>query len=92
MKSLLDKNPKLNKMQAENLNRFIKKIPANSKSTVKINSLRNGNIQFQATSQGKVEGSKAIYEKTVDTNGETIQYLKTTIGKDNQIIHIKSKM
>lgn len=92
MKSLLDKNPKLNKMQAENLNRFIKKIPANSKSTVKINKLRNGNIRFQATSQGKVEGSKAIYEKTVDTNGETIQYLKTTIGKNNQVIHIKNKM
>ncbi len=89
---LIEKAFKINKAQQKNINRFIKKIPSNAKDTVKSRELPNGGISIQATSMGKVPGSKAIYEKQIDVNGKTIKYYKTTIDPEGKIIHIKDKI
>lgn len=75
-----------------NFARFVKKIPANSKSSAVMEPLKDGGYRFSATSSGEVPGSKAIYEKIVDTAGKTVKYLKTTIDPKGQIVHIKDKM
>jgi hypothetical protein len=36
---------------------------------------KNGNTVFEATSPGKVLGSKAVYKKTINSRGNTIDYL-----------------
>lgn len=90
--NILRRSPQLTTLQSENLARFLKKIPANSRSRVKISKLPNGNIKFTATSPGKVPGSKAIYEKIVDSNGKTIGYSKTTYDQFDNIVHIKDKI
>jgi hypothetical protein len=46
----------------------------------------------QATSPGKVPGSKAVYEKQIDVNGKTIQYTKTTYDPQDEIVHVKDKI
>ena len=47
---------------------------------------------MQATSPGRVPGSKAVYEKQIDAAGKTIQYTKTTYDTQGNIIHVKDKM
>jgi len=74
-----------------NFNRFLSKIPANSKSTVTVEILKDEKYVFSASSAGKVPGSRALYQKFVDVAGNTIKYLKTTFGPDGEIIHIKPK-
>lgn len=37
-------------------------------------------------------GSKAVYEKQVDSSGKTIQTTKTTYAPDGTIVHVKDKM
>ncbi len=74
-----------------NFTRFMKKIPANSKSSATFKQLKDGNYLFEATSPGRVLGSKAVYRKWVDQQGETLKMLKTTFGPDGKITHIKSK-
>ncbi len=76
----------------KNFDRFLKKIPANSKSSAMIESIENGGYRFSATSAGEVPGAKAIYEKFVDIAGKTTGYIKTTIDPKGQIVHIKDKM
>lgn len=74
-----------------NFTRFVKKIPANSRSSATFKQLKDGNYLFEATSPGRVPGSKAVYQKWVNSQGETIQMLKTTFGPDGKIIHVKPK-
>jgi len=74
-----------------NFKRFMKKIPANSKTNATATRLKNGNYLFEATSPGKVPGSKALYQKWVNPKGETIKMFKTTFAPDRSIIHIKKK-
>ncbi len=74
-----------------NFIRFLKKMPANSKSSATFEKLRDGNYLFQATSPGKVPGSRALYQKWVNSQGETYKMLKTTFGPDGKIIHVKPK-
>jgi hypothetical protein len=92
LQNILGRNPKMNAQQSENLARFLKKIPANSRNNVKISKLPNGNIKFTATSPGRVPGSKAIYEKIVDSQGRTIGYTKTTYDQYGNVVHIKDKI
>ena len=47
---------------------------------------------MQATSPGKVTGSKAVYEKQIDATGKTTQYTKTTYDPEGNIVHIKDKI
>ena len=82
----------LNANQLLNYKRFMRKIPSNSKKSVVIKKDDSGNIIFEAVSPGKVPGSKAIYIKTINRFGRTIDYKKITIGPDGKIIHIKSKI
>ncbi|MBX7229848.1 MAG: RHS domain-containing protein, partial [Burkholderiaceae bacterium] len=81
-----------NTKQTANLNRFSKKIPVNAKNNIELKSLPNGSIAAQATSPGKVPGSKAVYEKQIDANGNTVQYTKTTYDPDGKIVHVKDKL
>lgn len=77
---------------AANMNRFFKKIPANAKNNVETHALPNGGTAVQATSPGKVPGSKAVYEKQIDSNGTTIQTTKTTYDPEGNIVHVKDKI
>ncbi len=77
---------------SSNYNRFISKIPANSKASATKTLLEDGNYLFEAVSPAKnIPGSYAKYQKWVDPSGKTTKYLKTTYGPDGQIIHIKNK-
>jgi len=76
--------------QLKNLKRFIKKIPANVKK-ITIKNLPKGEKSFRAESAGKVLGSKAIYEKQIDVNGNTISYTKTTYDPFGKVVHQKDK-
>ncbi len=85
-------NPKfLDKSVRSNFNRFVKKVPANSKSSANYRQLDDGNYMFEATSPGKVPGSKAVYQKWVNPAGETFKMTKTTYDPAGKIIHVKPK-
>src|SRR5690606_21882286 len=74
-----------------NYSRFVKKIPANSKSSATFKQLKDGNYLFEATSPGKVRGPKAVYQKRVNPKGETYKMIRTTYAPDGSITHVKSK-
>jgi hypothetical protein len=80
----------LNSQQLSNLNRFQKKLPAGSNP---VTLHKNGaNTVFQGVVPGKVPGSKAIYEKVVDSAGKTTAYTKTTYAPNGKVVHIKNKI
>jgi hypothetical protein len=79
----------LNQYELSNLKRFEQKLP-NADKTI-IEKLQNGDKIFRAEVQGKVPGSKAMYEKTINSKGETIKYDKITYAPDGSIIHTKDK-
>ncbi|QEI14100.1 hypothetical protein FY115_05935 [Cellvibrio japonicus] len=78
--------------QAVNIKRFEKKIPSNSKDSVELHKLPNDGVAVQATSPGRVPGSKAVYEKQIDVNGQTIRATKTTYDPQGNIVHVKDKL
>ncbi|MCP4107217.1 MAG: hypothetical protein GY749_17025 [Desulfobacteraceae bacterium] len=68
----------LNEAQAENLRRFVKKLPKNVE-IIKIRDLPMDGKIFQADVQARnISGSFARYEKQIDASGKTILYTKTT--------------
>ncbi|EMJ92958.1 RHS repeat domain-containing protein, partial [Leptospira alstonii] len=81
-----------NVAQQKNIDRFMDKIPANSKGNVNLHKLPNDGIAVQATSAGKTPGWKAIYEKQIDISGKTQQYTKTTYRPNGTIEHVKDKI
>ena len=83
--------PALDASQAGNLARFEQKLPAGAQDTA-IYALPGGGRAFVADVPGRVPGSKAIYEKQVNLHGETMQYTKTTIAPDGNIVHVKDKI
>jgi len=78
--------------QLINVERFIKKLPANAKDNVSLQSLPNSSVAAQAVSPGRVPGSSAVYEKQIDATGTTIQYTKTTYDPAGNIVHVKDKI
>jgi hypothetical protein len=74
-----------------NYGRFVSKMPANAKSSATFKQLKGGNYLFEATSPGKVPGSRALYQKWVNPQGKTFKMIKTTFGPDGSIIHVKTK-
>lgn len=62
----------LTEEQLANIERFKNKIPANAKDSVVQHPLPNNGVAVQATSPGKVPGSSAVYEKQIDSAGQTI--------------------
>ena len=81
-----------NPAQLKNINRFQKKIPANAKENIQTHQLPNDGVAVQATSPGRVPGSKAVYEKQIDAAGKTTQYTKTTYDPQGNIVHVKDKI
>ena len=77
---------------AKNINRFRKKVPSNAKESLSVRELPNGGVAVQATSPGNVPGSKAVYEKQINSNGDTIQATKTTYDPSGDIVHVKDKL
>ncbi|MDZ7923838.1 MAG: RHS repeat-associated core domain-containing protein [Marinagarivorans sp.] len=76
-----------------NIKRFFKKIPANSRDNVTTHPLPNDGVAVQATSPAShIPGSKAVYEKQIDADGNTIQFTKTTYDSQGNIVHIKDKI
>ena len=86
-----DYKNELSKSQVANIQRAIKKIPANSKENIEIYKENNGNIVFKAVSPGKVPGSKAEYIKVINKDGDTISYNKITYDPKGNIVHDKDK-
>jgi hypothetical protein len=76
--------------QLSNLARYVKKLPAAAEDTT-ITALTDGVVQFETRVPGRVPGSYALYAKTVDPEGNTIAYTKTTVLPDGSIAHIKDK-
>lgn len=76
--------------QSSNLARFEKSLPSGSLGA-KVDSLGSG-VVFSATVPGRVPGSSAVYQKTVDSAGQTSSYLKTTFAPDGSVVHIKDKI
>jgi hypothetical protein len=82
--------PKLTEQQEASFARFKKKLPKGAKEPT-VEALDNGGAVFRSEVPGRVPGSKAIYEKIVDTNGTTTGYFKYTYGPDGNLIHMKQK-
>ncbi len=80
----------LNDAQASNFKRFEKKLPAVSEQAT-LHSVNNG-VAFKGEVPGRVPGSKAVYEKVVDADGNSLTYTKTTYTPDGSIVHIKDKI
>ena len=94
-KGLFGSTPKLEKStlndaQLSNLNRFEKKLPTSS-DPITLHTVNNG-AAFIGEVPGRVPGSKAVYEKVVDTSGSTLSYTKTTYAPTGSIVHIKDKI
>lgn len=81
-----------NPAQTANIQRFESKIPANAKGSIETHKLPNDGVAVQATSPGEVPGSKAVYEKQIDADGNTVQMTKTTYDPNGEIVHVKDKL
>ena len=67
-------------------------MPANAKSSTSWKVLDDGTYLFEVTSPAtNIPGSKAVYQKWVNAQGETFKMLKTTYALDGSIVHIKPK-
>lgn len=55
------------------------------------NPLGNG-VMFMAEVPGKVPGSKALYQKTADSNGVMTRFTKATLDPQGNIVYIKHRL
>ncbi|WP_188795400.1 RHS repeat-associated core domain-containing protein [Dyella nitratireducens] len=83
--------PKLTDGQAKNLARFEKKFSANNRN-VQVSNGKDGTIIMKNEVPGKVPGSKAVYEKSVDSSGKTTSATKTTYDPKGEVVHVKDKL
>lgn len=79
----------LTEAQAKNLARFESKLPSGNAGTTV--SRTGKGVTFTSEVPGKVPGSQATYQKTVNAAGETTGYTKTTTSPSGQVIHEKDK-
>jgi len=56
-----------------------------------VDTLADG-VLFRSEVPGRVPGSSAVYQKSVDAAGNTTSYRKTTFDPKGNIIHIKDKL
>ena len=81
----------LNEAQADNLKRFLRKLPKVAEH-VKIYELPDRGKAFQADVRARnISGSFARYEKQIDARGKTLLFTKTTFAPDGSIVHVKPK-
>jgi len=72
---------------------FLKGHPIPTKTgTIEAKALPNEGVAVQATKAGDVPGSKAVYEKQIDSEGNTVQSTKTTYDPQGNIVHVKDKL
>lgn len=90
MSTMMEGEFSLTAGQSSNFARFEKSLPSGSLGA-KVDSLGSG-VVFSATVPGRVPGSSAVYQKTVDSAGQTSSYLKTTFAPDGSVVHIKDKI
>jgi RHS repeat-associated protein len=83
--------PKLTDGQAKNLARFEKKFSTDNRN-IQVSNGKDGSITMKNEVPGKVPGSKAVYEKTVDSSGETTSATKTTYDPKGEVVHVKDKL
>ncbi|MFC3657372.1 RHS repeat domain-containing protein [Xanthomonas hyacinthi] len=83
--------PKLTGDQAKNLARFEKKFSKENRN-VEVSHSKDGTVTFKNEVPGRVAGSKAVYEKTVDSSGKTTAATKTTYDPKGYSIHVKDKL
>lgn len=83
--------PKLTDGQAKNLSRFEKKFSTDNRN-VQVSTGKDGTIIMKNEVPGKVPGSKAVYEKTVDSSGKTTSATKTTYDPKGEVVHVKDKL
>jgi RHS repeat-associated protein len=83
-------NVPLSPEQQAKLNAFKKDLPkANTGTSVdKV----GDQVLFTSEVPGKVPGSKAVYQKTVDDAGTTTSMVKTTFDPKGNVVHIKDKL
>lgn len=79
----------LSEAQAASLTRFEKKFSAANRGAEV--SQTGKTVTFTNEVPGKVPGSKAVYEKSVDASGTTTSVKKTTVAPNGQVIHVKEK-
>ena len=85
-----DKVTDLSTSQKANIKRFEKKTP-NAETSI-LHEMPNGGVAVQREVAGNVPGSKAVYEKQIDSGGITTQVTKTTLDPKGVIVHVKDKM
>ncbi|MFI8718412.1 hypothetical protein ACIGHF_11130 [Stenotrophomonas sp. NPDC077464] len=83
--------PKLTNGQKSSLARFEKKFSRDNRN-VEVSLQKNGTANFKNDVPGRVPGSKAVYENSVDPSGRTLSAQKTTLDPAGKVIHIKDKM
>ena len=82
----------LNPAQLQNLKRFKKKFSAEVKKSITIKTNKDKSVTFSATVPGRVPGSKAVHNKSVNSKGKTIGFVKDTFGPKGRLIHSKDKL
>ncbi len=86
----LDDLAKLNENQIRSLDKYTNKLP-NAANETNVDIIGD-NALFTTDVPGRVEGSKAVYQKLVDQDGKTLEYIKTTFDPDGKVVHIKDKI
>lgn len=82
----------LPKAVQNNVDRFVKKAPANSKESLIVEKMSNGNYSATVKSPWKVPGSSAEYKKIIDWKWKTVEMKKTTYSPSWDTIHVKDKL
>ena len=60
-------------------------------SDFSVEALANGNYIVKMTKSGIVPGSKAVYYKEIDMDGNTIKVFKETYDPMGNLVHTKNK-
>ena len=83
-------NVNLTPAQQAKLKAFNKNLP-NANTGTSVDNLGD-QVLFTSEVPGRVPGSKAIYQKSVDNTGKTTSMLKTTLDPKGNVVHIKDKL
>jgi hypothetical protein len=64
---------------------------SNSYIDFSVDPMENGSCVVRMTKPGNVPGSKAIYYKVIDNNGNTTRVYKETYDPAGNLVHVKEK-
>jgi len=80
------------KIVSDSIKKFFKKSTTNHFNDFKVSKNIDGTYTAIGDNPGKVKGSHAVYVKTIDSNGKTIDVYKTTYDNKNKFVHKKPKI